>query len=228
MRSAWLGMFVGAVACSASPSAVSGEARPLAVRVIDAETSMPLAGVPVSYLVQTVIPAEGLMGALPLGGPIGTRVGGGEKAVTDDEGRVRFPGVWKARGDPERVAAQTLLVNVAVDMESEGAVNAAAAIGGYCREHREFCPDASAELSVAALMLSGALAGNEGVFKTGASGYGGAAYVWYSDPPGTGRVARFGEVQNIELAWLPAGPPGISDAGLIRLRRMGSRSSVRP
>lgn len=153
MRALLVAMSVlwGAGCSSSSPKMV--ELRPLTVRVVDAATKAPLAGVPVSYVLRTMVMREAWVGIIPNLEPnIGPRPVYRQRAHTDAHGEATFwVGQIRLRGD-ERLDEELVLINLTVDMSQSSAQSWLETLTAGCRAVPATCGGPPDDLDVALAM----------------------------------------------------------------------------
>lgn len=139
MKSAVIVAIVLAFAgCDAGPRSVRFGA--LAVRVSDRTTGQPLAGVRVVHVVETIVSRPRFLGVFPhIDADIGRRVRVKRHGITDGDGRQHFAPLDLALSANERVADETVYVNVRVDMGAEESRSVLAILRESCASGHPTC-----------------------------------------------------------------------------------------
>ncbi len=96
--------------------------RPIRIRVVDSRTGEPLANVPVSYAIQTIIERERLFGVLPaLEADVGPKLAVVTHGETDERGEVSFHVRPLRLPGNERLDDELAFVNLGVDLDHPAA-----------------------------------------------------------------------------------------------------------
>jgi hypothetical protein len=133
--------------CHAGPRSVRFGA--LTVRVSDSKTGQALAGVRVVHVVETIVSRPPFLGVFPhIDADIGRRVRVKRHGITDGDGRRHFDPLELALSDNERIADETVYVNVLVDMGAEESRSMLAILRESCASGHPTCGGAPDDVDV--------------------------------------------------------------------------------
>ncbi len=149
------------------PGAREVAVRPIRVRVVDAATKQPLAGVAVSYALEAMVMREVLrLFSMPIEPDVGPRIVRKARGVTDANGEVELAAGKVRLKRNERLYRDLVLVNLGVDMGARSAATALDAERAGCARSPETCaatpPD---DVDVALRMIAGFEEDRAAVFR---------------------------------------------------------------
>ncbi len=177
-----------AVGCFSPPSR-EVHLRPLTIRVVDATTGRPLAGVPVSYALQTIVERGRLFGVVPsLEADIGPALAFKRASVTSGDGEVSFDTTGLVLPGDQRLDQEYVFVNLEVDLGQPAARRWLETAAEVCAAWPRRCAGRADSVDVAFWMHHASADDRAAVFRNPVEGRAGALLVTASGtPPGAYR-----------------------------------------
>ncbi|WP_242344698.1 hypothetical protein [Anaeromyxobacter terrae] len=117
----WVLALVVALGCWSPPERVV-DVRPIRIRVVDSRTGEPLANVPVTYSLQTIVRRDRFLGVVPALEPdIGRKLAFARRGETDGRGEVTFDVRQVLLPGNEELDEELAFVNLGVDLDHPAA-----------------------------------------------------------------------------------------------------------